>query len=66
MEAYIVIKSRPLNLNDIPYLTYDTNEGVFATEDLAKEYIRLRKKSKDRDDRGCEFKIEPWRLQTSL
>ena len=56
--AQIVIK--PNSTANIPL---STNEGVFANEDDAKDYIKKRKALKDRDDRGCTFNIEPWRVQ---
>lgn len=59
MEVYIVVKTIEEKGNPIPF---NTNEAVFTTEDTAKEYIEKRKRAKDRDDKGCKFKIEPWHV----
>ena len=56
MEVFIVVKYR----KDDYWHSY--NEGVFASENVAKEYIKRRKAARDRDDRGCDFRIEPWSL----
>ncbi len=60
MEVFIVIK---YHKDDY---CHQYNEGVFTSEDIAKDYIKLRKAAKDRDDRGCNFRIEPWTLQNGV
>ena len=65
--VYIVTKAFPGKLEGVETKVNITfNEGVFETEELAKEYIKARKKLKDRDDRGCKFNIEPWAVTNKL
>ena len=63
--VYIVIKAFPIG--KIPGTNADlefcVNEAVFSTEVKANDYIAMRKKIKDRDDRGCSFRVEPWCVQ---
>lgn len=68
MEVSIVTKHRPATYIEKGKEIkgeYITNEGVFATDDEAREYIEKRKAAKDRDDRGCTFEIEWWNLDLS-
>ena len=68
--AYIVKKQIPVKIYGMEeyesITTMDMNEGVFETEDLAKEYIAKRKALKDRDDKGCKFSIEPWTVMAEV
>ena len=63
MEVFIVVKKIPVKLDSETKIDFSTNEGVFTSEEKAQEYIKARKKLKDRDDRGCTFGIEPWRVE---
>ena len=73
-RIYIVVKKRPLqktpsNCGKKDYMntiTFNTNEAVFNNEKDALIYINDRKKSKDRDDKGCEFIVEPWVVQNKV
>ena len=68
-SVYIVTKSSPLDVQiGTSKITtgFLTNEAVFSTNEAAEEYIRQRKALKDRDDRGCEFHIEPWMVEHTL
>lgn len=60
--VYIVIKkSEPVKIEGYDFkVNFATNEAVFASEKEANEYIEMRKKLNDRDDKNCEFGIEPW------
>ena len=63
-NVYIVVKeSKPVQTYEGFDISFRTNEAVFDSEDKAKDYIKARKALKDRDDRGCKFNIEPWRVQ---
>lgn len=62
--VYIVEKVIKLKVEGIAQpVDFTSNEGVFNDEGDANEYIRLRKALKDRDDRGCTFKVTPWGVQ---
>ena len=39
------------------------NRSTDNGEEVVTDYIKKRKALKDRDDRGCTFNIEPWRVQ---
>jgi len=41
-------------------------QGVFASEELAKAYIKERKANRDKRDRGLEFNIIPWSVTATL
>lgn len=41
-----------------------SNEGVFTSESDADEFIRNRKALKDKDDKGCEFVVQSWIVQS--
>ena len=63
--VYIVEKARKLKVEGMEQpVDFTSNEGVFDNEDDANEYIKLRKALKDRDDRGCTFKVTPWGVQS--
>ena len=65
--AYVVEKYIELPVEGFDHkVSFYTVEGLFTTEKLANEYIKRRKASKDRDDRGCKFKITPWSIMDSL
>ncbi len=64
-SVFLVVKQRILNGLEYPvYITI--NEGVFSTEELAKEYIKKRKALKDQDDCGWTFDVETWVLESEL
>ena len=63
MDAFIVVKKWPCTVQEgkqTMKTEMSFNEGVFATESLAKHYVDQRVKHKDPKDRGCRFDIEPW------
>ncbi len=65
MEVYIVVKKMPATVveNGRQFTAnFRTNEAVFPTEELANDFIRRRKKLKDRDDKGATFDVEPWHV----
>ncbi len=65
--AYVVEKYRELPVEGFDHkVSFYTVEGLFTTEELANEYIKRRKALKDRDDRGCKFKVTPWSIVNSL
>ena len=65
-EVFIVVKEYPVTVVEKKQefqAKLRLNEAVFGTEEAAREYISKRKAIKDRDDRGCEFSVEPWCVQ---
>ncbi len=65
MEIYIVTKTfyiRSKHPRIDLKVPVSINEAVFDTEDKANRYILQRKALNDRDDRGCEFEVEPWHV----
>ena len=70
-HAFIVTKKCPCKMLDddgktVLDVEISINEAVFATNDLANEYIKKRLAIKDRDDKNCTFSVEPWILQDTL
>lgn len=63
-SVYIVTKATDVFVESIGQkIAFTTNEGVFTSEQAAKDYIKRRKAARDRDDRGCRFAVEPWNVQ---
>ena len=61
--VYIVVKHCPVK-TEVGVIDFLTNQAVFDSELSANAYIVHRKSEHDRDDRGCHFTVEPWRVQS--